>query len=105
MSPTGQHPAKPAAKPDGSGAPKDVAEGAITNPRPDPHPGDGRRIVGWLVMRAPKPGGTPTVRSWCVCGRNLGATGYPAGGSLIADHDDHRATCPEQVPQEDRRAA
>lgn len=105
MTPTARHPAEPAATADASSAPKDAAEGVVTALRPDPHPGDGRRIVGWLVMRTPKPGGTPTVRSWCVCGRNLGATGYAASGQLIADHKDHRTTCSERAPQEDRRAA
>lgn len=97
--------AEPTPPPAGSGAPKVVAEGVLSALRSDAHGDDGRRIVGWLVMRAPKPGGTPTVRSWCVCGRNLGSVGYAAGGNLIADHEQHRATCSEQAPQDDRRAA
>ncbi|WP_329382121.1 hypothetical protein OG625_18730 [Streptomyces sp. NBC_01351] len=40
-----------------------------------------------------------------MCGRNLGSVGYAAGGNLIADHEQHRATCSEQAPQDDRRAA
>ncbi|WP_245239962.1 hypothetical protein [Streptomyces erythrochromogenes] len=90
---------------DGSGAPRVVAEGVPSARRSGPRPGDGRRIVGWLVMRAPNAGTTPRVRSWCVCGRNLGAVGYGAGGRLIADHKAHRDVCPEQAAEEDRRAA
>ncbi|MEV6680878.1 hypothetical protein AB0N09_29040 [Streptomyces erythrochromogenes] len=97
--------AEPTPTPDGSGAPKVVAEGVPSALRPDPRPGDGRRIVGWLVMRAPNAGTTPTVRSWCVCGRNLGAVGYGAGGHLIAEHKAHRDVCPEQAAEDDRRAA
>ncbi|WP_328620975.1 hypothetical protein [Streptomyces sp. NBC_00354] len=102
---TGPRSAEPAPTTDASSAPMGAAEGVVSALRPEPQGGDGRRTVGWHVMRALNARTTPTVRSWCVCGRNLGAVGYTAGGQLIDDHEDHRANCPEQASQEDRRAA
>ncbi|MFD9572895.1 hypothetical protein ACFWBI_24005 [Streptomyces sp. NPDC059982] len=95
---TGPGPAEPAPAPDASGAPKVVAEGVPSAVRPDPRADDGRRPVAWLHINAPGPGVTPTVRSWCACGRDLFAAGQTRALDLIADHERHRTACPHINP-------
>ncbi|MEU7601497.1 hypothetical protein AB0B78_05085 [Streptomyces sp. NPDC040724] len=97
--------AEPTPTPDGSSAPKVVAEGVPSALRPDPHGDDGRRPVAWLHINAPGRGVTPSVRSWCACGRNLFAAGQRRALALIADHAAHRDACPHITPQEGRKAA
>ncbi|MFD8887716.1 hypothetical protein ACFV0H_35275 [Streptomyces erythrochromogenes] len=87
-------PAEPAPTPDGSGAPKVVAEGAPSSVRPNPYADDGRRPMAWLHIAAPGRGVTPSARSWCQCGRDLFAAGQTRALALIADHVQHRAVCP-----------
>ncbi|MFF1557703.1 hypothetical protein [Streptomyces sp. NPDC058279] len=101
--PAGISPAEPAPTPHGPGAPKVVAEGVLSSVRPDPRADDGRRPIAWLHITAPGRGTTPTVRSWCWCGRNLFAAGQTRALALIADHDRHRTTCPLRA--DDRSAA
>ncbi|MET9695599.1 hypothetical protein ABZY31_01535 [Streptomyces sp. NPDC006529] len=102
--PTGPRSAEPAPTPDGSGAPKVVAEGVLSSLRPDPHGDDGRRPIAWLHISAPGRGTTPTVRSWCSCGRDLFAAGQSRALALITDHVHHRALCTLRVPQEGKAA-
>lgn len=97
-------PAEPAPAPDGNGRPKVVAEGVLSAVRPDPRADDGRRPLAWLHITAPDRGTTPTVRSWCACGRDLFAAGQTRALALIADHDRHRTTCPVLAPQEGKAA-
>ncbi|WP_405569389.1 hypothetical protein OG317_11970 [Streptomyces sp. NBC_01167] len=53
------------------------------------------RIVALLRISAPAAGDTtPSVRSWCSCGRNLVAFGQRKAAALIADHTQHRTVCP-----------
>ncbi|UQX00912.1 hypothetical protein [Streptomyces sp. RerS4] len=59
--------------------------------------------MAWLHITAPGRGATPTVRSWCGCGRDLFAAGQARALALIADHDHHRTTCPQRA--DDRSAA
>ncbi|MFJ5806702.1 hypothetical protein [Streptomyces sp. NPDC093093] len=91
---TSLHPAEPAPAPDGRGAAKVVAEGVPSAVRPDPSRDDGRRPIAWIHTVAPGRGATPTVRSWCQCGRDLFAAGQRRALALIADHDAHRTQCP-----------
>ncbi|MFD5885524.1 hypothetical protein ACFWHQ_05965 [Streptomyces sp. NPDC060334] len=102
---TSPHPAEPAPAADGRGAAKVVAEGVPSALRPDPHGDDGRRPVAWLHTVAPGRGVTPSVRSWCSCGRDLFAAGHRRALALIADHQQHRTACPRIAPQEGRKAA
>ncbi|MFE2141719.1 hypothetical protein ACFXA3_08185 [Streptomyces sp. NPDC059456] len=97
--------AEPAPAPDGSSAPKVVAEGVPSALRSDPRWDDGRRPLAWIHITAPGRGVTPSVRSWCVCGRDLFAAGQRRALALIADHEQHRAACPYIAPQERRKAA
>ncbi|WP_327736093.1 hypothetical protein OG749_22130 [Streptomyces nojiriensis] len=97
-------PAEPAPTLAGSGAPKVVAEGVPSSVRPDPHADDGRRPIAWLHINAPGRGVTPSVRSWCACGRDLFAAGQHRALALIEDHVQHRALCPLLVSQEGKAA-
>ncbi|MFD3870380.1 hypothetical protein [Streptomyces sp. NPDC058623] len=101
---TGPHPAEPALAPAGGGAPKVVAEGVPSSVRPDPRADDGRRPIAWLHLVAPGRGTTPTVRSWCACGRDLFAAGQTRALALIADHVQHRVLCPLLASQEGKAA-
>ncbi|MGW5850501.1 hypothetical protein ACWFQ8_21565 [Streptomyces sp. NPDC055254] len=93
-------PAEPATTPDGSGAPKVVAEGVPSSVRPDPHADDGRRPVAWLhIVAPPSHGASPSVRSWCSCGRDLFAAGRARALALIADHAEHREACSRLTPR------
>ncbi|MFJ3726963.1 hypothetical protein ACIPYQ_30970 [Streptomyces sp. NPDC090045] len=87
-------PAEPTLPRDGSGALKVVAEGVHSSVRPDPRADDGRRPVAWLHIVAPGRGVTPSVRSWCACGRDLFAAGQTRALALIDDHVQHRTLCP-----------
>lgn len=101
---TGTRPAEPAPAPDGRSAPKVVAEGVPSSVRPDPHADDGRQPVAWLHIVAPGRGVTPSVRSWCACGRDLFAAGQTRALALIDDHVQHRTLCPLLGPQEGKAA-
>lgn len=90
---TGLRSAEPALATDGSGAPKVVAEGVLPALRSDPRWDDGRRPVAWLHISAPGRGVTPSVRSWCACGRDLFAAGQRRALALITDHEQHRTLC------------
>ncbi|WP_406727832.1 hypothetical protein WJ438_28990 [Streptomyces sp. GD-15H] len=70
----------------------------------DPRRGDGRCPVAWLHITAPR-GATPTATSKCACGRDRSAVGHRRVLALIADHTDHRNTCPLRNPQEGSAAA
>ncbi|WP_167347276.1 hypothetical protein [Streptomyces xanthophaeus] len=48
---------------------------------------------------------TPSVRSWCVCGRDLFAAGQARALALIADHQWHRDVCPQLTHAQERKAA
>ncbi|WP_328740096.1 hypothetical protein OHA91_25815 [Streptomyces erythrochromogenes] len=102
--PAGTSPAEPAPGPDGGGAAKVVAEGVPSSVRPDLHADDGRRPIAWLHINAPGRGVTPSVRSWCQCGRDLFAAGQTRALALIDDHVQHRTLCPLLVPQEGKAA-
>lgn len=97
-------PAEPAPTSDGSSAPKVVAEGVPSSVRPNPLADDGRRPLAWLHITAPGRGVTPSVRSWCACGRDLFAAGQRRALALIDDHTEHRTHCPLLVPQEGKAA-
>ncbi|MFJ3962048.1 hypothetical protein [Streptomyces sp. NPDC090036] len=105
QAPAGISPAEPAVAIDGSGAPKVVAEGVLSSVRPDPRADDGRRPVAWLHINAPGRGVTPSVRSWCACGRDLFAAGQTRALALIADHEQHRLLCPQINPAQEGKAA
>ncbi|MFF3018372.1 hypothetical protein [Streptomyces sp. NPDC057939] len=90
---TGPHTAEPTPARSEGGAPKVVAEGVLSSVRRDPRADDGRRPVAWLHITAPGRGTTPTVRSWCACGRDLFAAGHARALAVIADHERHRTTC------------
>ncbi|WP_404959172.1 hypothetical protein [Streptomyces sp. 147326] len=98
--PTGLSPAEPAPAREGGSALKVVAEGVPSFVRPDPRGDDGRRPVAWLHIVAPGRGVTPSVRSWCQCGRDLFAAGQARALALINDHVQHRTLCPLLVSQE-----
>ncbi|GGR86857.1 hypothetical protein Snoj_66490 [Streptomyces nojiriensis] len=87
-----------------AGALKVVAEGVPSSVRPDPHTDDGRRPVAWLHIVAPGRGVTPSVRSWCACGRDLFAAGQRRALALIEDHVQHRSLCPLLISQEGKAA-
>ncbi|MGW6947601.1 hypothetical protein [Streptomyces xanthophaeus] len=101
----GISPAEPTPAPDGSGALKVVAEGVPSSVCPDPHADDGRRPVAWLNIVAPGRGVAPSVRSWCVCGRDLFAAGQARSLALITDHQRHRDVCPQLTHAQEGRAA
>lgn len=86
------------------GDPKGVAEGVPTALRPDPPRGGGRYPVAWLTISTPYRA-TPIATSTCLCGRDRRASGERHVLALIADHADHRDTCPLRAPQEGRTAA
>ncbi|MEL7990111.1 hypothetical protein AAG656_07075 [Streptomyces albidoflavus] len=92
--PTGPNFAEPAPATTAKAAAKDAAEGVRSAPRLEPRPTDQRRPVAWLTITAPPDRTTPTVRSQCACGRDLFAAGQQRALALIADHDQHRTTCP-----------
>ncbi|WP_405788342.1 hypothetical protein [Streptomyces sp. NBC_01367] len=92
---TGPRSAEPAPTPDGSSAPKVVAEGVPSSVSPDPHANDGRRPVAWLhIVAPPSYGATPSARSWCSCGRDIFTAGLTRALALIDDHEQHRTICP-----------
>ncbi|MFF4847036.1 hypothetical protein [Streptomyces sp. NPDC001194] len=100
MTPHHTSPAEPAPAPDGGGAPKVVAEGVPSSVLPDPLADDGRRPVAWLhIVAPPSYGASPSVRSWCSCGRDIFAAGQARALALIADHEQHRITCPRLTPR------
>ncbi|MEV7830321.1 hypothetical protein AB0P12_06785 [Streptomyces subrutilus] len=101
---TGLSIAEPAPATDCGGALKVVAEGVPFAVRPDLRGDDGRRPVAWLDIAAPGRGITPSVRSWCACGRDLFAAGQRRALALIDDHVRHRAICPLLVSQEGKAA-
>ncbi|WP_405942069.1 hypothetical protein [Streptomyces sp. NBC_00207] len=93
-------PAEPAPALDGSSAPKGVAEGVPSSVRPDPHADDGRRPIAWLhIVAPPSYGASPSVRSWCSCGRDLFAAGRARALALITDHAEHRTACSRLTPR------
>ncbi|PJN20873.1 hypothetical protein CG724_03720 [Streptomyces sp. CB02120-2] len=97
-------PAEPAPAPDGSSAPKVVAEGVPSSVGPDPLADDGRRPMAWLHIVAPGRGVAPSARSWCQCGRDLFAAGQTRALALIADHVQHRTVCPLLASSEGKAA-
>lgn len=91
----GTGPAKTAPARGGRSAPRVVAEGVPSSVRPDLHGGDGRRPVAWIhIVAPPSYGASPSVRSWCSCGRDIFTAGRARALALIADHEQHRTTCP-----------
>ncbi|MFF1338145.1 hypothetical protein ACFVYT_09560 [Streptomyces sp. NPDC058290] len=103
--PDGTSPAEPAPATAGSGAPRVIArQGVPSSFRPDPHGDDGRRPLAWLHINAPGRGVTPSVRSWCQCGRDLFAAGQTRALALIEDHVRHRTLCPLLGSQEGKAA-
>lgn len=86
------------------GEPAGVAEGVPSAVRPDPHPGDGRFVIAWLHISAPR-GAVPTATSRCGCGRDRSAVGRPKVQQLTSDHMEHRLVCPLRTPLEGRAAA
>ncbi|MEU7355005.1 hypothetical protein ABZ663_32350 [Streptomyces albidoflavus] len=88
------HPAEQAPATTARAAAKDAAEGARSAPRTDPRPTEQRRPVAWLTITAPPNRTTPTVRSQCACGRDLFAAAQQRALALLADHEQHRTTCP-----------
>ncbi|MCX5305063.1 hypothetical protein OG304_16565 [Streptomyces sp. NBC_00160] len=87
-------PAEPAPAMHGGGALKVVAEGVLSAVRPDLNWDDGRRPVAWLhIVAPPSYGASPSVRSWCSCGRDMFAAGRARALALIADHEQHRTVC------------
>ncbi|MCP3754944.1 hypothetical protein [Streptomyces sp. TBY4] len=103
--PTGTSPAKPAPARDGRSAPKVVAEGVPSSVRRDPHADDVRRPVAWLhIVAPPSYGASPSVRSWCSCGRDIFTAGRARALALIADHEQHRTTCPRLTQRRDAAA-
>lgn len=90
----GVSPAEPAPAPDGGGALRVVAEGVPSAVCPDLNWDDGRRPVAWLHITAPPSyGASPSVRSWCSCGRDLFAAGRARALALVADHEQHLTSC------------
>ncbi|MCX5439606.1 hypothetical protein OHO83_17445 [Streptomyces sp. NBC_00569] len=73
-----------------------VAEGVPIAVRPDPQMNDGYRPRAVLHIVAPPDWRvTPSAHSWCSCGRERTAIGRAAVLSLVAAHNEHRATCPQ----------
>ncbi|MFJ3637965.1 hypothetical protein [Streptomyces sp. NPDC090112] len=98
--PAGPSPAKPAPAKDGRGAPRGVAEGVPSSVSPDPRADGGRRPIAWLhIVAPPSFGASPSVRSWCSCGRDLFAAGRTRALALIADHAQHREACSRLTPR------
>ncbi|MGX9921917.1 hypothetical protein ACWIG4_18915 [Streptomyces sp. NPDC002248] len=79
-------------------------QGVVVALRPKPRPTRQRYPVGGLHVIAP-PRRTPRARSWCVCGRDRTTTGTTAVLALVAEHADHRTTCPRLNPATEGRAA
>ncbi|MFE1871552.1 hypothetical protein ACFW9N_11700 [Streptomyces sp. NPDC059496] len=103
---TGPRSAEPTPTPDGSSAPKVAAEGVPPALRPDPRSDDRRRPVAWLhIVAPPSYSASPSVRSWCSCGRDIFTAGLVRALALIDDHEQHRTLCPHITPQEGRKAA
>ncbi|MFB7977263.1 hypothetical protein [Streptomyces vinaceus] len=98
--------AEPAPAPDGSSAPKVVAEGVPSALRSDPRWDDGRRPVAWLRIVAPPSFGAPTeATAWCECDKHVRtATGRAAVLRLVESHTHHRTICPLLAPQEGKAA-
>ncbi|MDT0422185.1 MULTISPECIES: hypothetical protein [Streptomyces] len=87
------------------GEPKGAArKGAVVALRPKPRPSGQRYQVGGLHVLAP-PRKTPRARSWCVCGRDRTAIGTTAVLALVAEHTEHRTTCPRLHRATEGRAA
>lgn len=103
--PDGPHAAGPAAARPAVGEPTGAArKGVVTALRSDPQPTDGRRVVGWLHITAPR-GTVPTATSRCACGRDRSAAGHRRVLALITEHEAHRGTCPLRTTQEGSTAA
>ncbi|WP_236243862.1 hypothetical protein [Streptomyces sp. CC210A] len=90
--PTGPRAAERPAQQRTVGDPKVVAEGVPSGSAP--HPTTGPRILALLRISTPGRGATPSVRSWCTCGRDLTAFGQRRAAALIEGHDRHRTVCP-----------
>nr|WP_244211449.1 hypothetical protein [Streptomyces antibioticus] len=79
-------------------------QGVVSALRSNALLGDGRRPIAWLRICTPHKA-TPTASSTCECGRDLRASGARQVLALIADHEQHRTTCPLGTDQEGRAAA
>ncbi|MGX9921378.1 hypothetical protein ACWIG4_16140 [Streptomyces sp. NPDC002248] len=87
------------------GGPEGAArKGVVVALRPKPRPTGQRYQVGGLHVIAP-PRRTPRARSWCVCGRDHTAIGTTAVLALVAEHTEHRTTCPRLNPATEGRDA
>ncbi|NUK32506.1 hypothetical protein HRW16_23615 [Streptomyces lunaelactis] len=60
--------------------------------------------MAWLHICAPQ-GAVPTATSKCACGRDRSAVGHRKVLALIADHTNHRDTCPLRTTSQEGRAA
>lgn len=100
-------PAEPARASAGRGAPKVAArQGVPSAVRPDPHPGTGPRVIGWLhIVTPPYRDATPRATSHCDCGRHTTAHGRDDVLDLITAHHEHRTHCPLHTTPETRQAA
>ncbi|MFD7610919.1 hypothetical protein [Streptomyces sp. NPDC059828] len=97
--------AAPGMAPAAAGAPKGAARKGVPSAlHPDTHLGDGRRIVAWLHITAPR-AAIPTATSRCACGRDRSAIGHRRVLALIDDHQAHRDLCPLRTSEEGRNAA
>ena len=110
--PTPPHAAKQAAGQTAVGALKGAArQGVRSVPRSGPRPAsdarpNGRGPVAWLHIVAPRyQGAVPTATSTCACGWHRQAAGIRQVLALVADHTDHRTTCPLRHRAETRNAA
>lgn len=105
VTPTGPRVAVQAGPRVAVGEPKGAARKGVPSAlRPDPHRGDGRFLVAWLRISAPR-GAMPTATSKCLCGRDRSAVGHTKVLALIEDHTAHRDACPLRTNQEGRQAA
>ena len=110
--PAPPHAAEQPAEQTAVGAPKGAArQGVRSALRPDPHPASGARQssrgpVAWLHIVAPRyQGAVSTATSTCACGWHRQAAGVRQVLALVADHTDHRTTCPLRHRAETRNAA
>ena len=110
--PTPAAPAEQTAQGTAVGAPKGAArQGVRSALRLDPHPASGARPgalgpVAWLHIVAPRyQGAVPTATSTCACGWHRQAAGVRQVLALVAEHTDHRTTCPLRHRAETRNAA